>query len=484
MTCVASEPVSSGPSPARAKRDPLWARLLWRIAASLGFVGCALLIKSGYVRNVPLYFFGGLGAVVALVAQWLRYEGQGPGTIGWMAWQRCAAACLMLSIVEAGYGVSRAIPGSTGNAARSGRRSSLKPVGFEQAKGDPHAFSEWWNVCLDEWNQDVERIWTMTPNQPVPYLLKPNTSRPFFRGTVSVNSLGLVDREVPFDKGDKFRIVVMGSSHVQCPPIEATDVPWPARLEQLIHERLPDGREIEVLNAGAVAYSMQNNLHRLEHVVLPLKPDMIITYFGYNEFNWYEKDFRLPRVPPPPKKRASKLIGKVEWRWGKWRAGIRSRAEPLDDLDSLSDRLVQCRTARVYEEYFRICREHGIQLVVCNFNMAVDEKSPAEVVAFYEQGFPNVHNVIQANRLNTALLPLIATPESGVRHVDVQEGLDGVWKDNYQDLVHLDEPGRQIMAENLYRGIVDLLPRKEPSPSSSPRPGRVAGRPESETQRF
>lgn len=109
----------------------------------------------------------------------------------------------------------------------------------------------------------------------MPYVFKPNTSRPFLHGTIRVNSLGLSDREVSLEKNGKFRIVVMGSSHTQCPPIEAGDTPWPEKLEQLIHDRVPEGQEIEVLNAGAAAYTIEHNLHRLKTVVLPLNPDIV-----------------------------------------------------------------------------------------------------------------------------------------------------------------------------------------------------------------
>jgi lysophospholipase L1-like esterase len=307
----------------------------------------------------------------------------------------------------------------------------------------------------------------------VPYVLKPNTSRPFLHGQIRVNSLGLCDREVPLDKGTHYRIVVLGSSHTQCPPVEATDTPWPAKLERLIRARIASDREIEVLNAGAAAYTIEHNLHRLKDVVLPLKPDMIITYFGYNEFEAFRKEFPLPKIPTRPRPRASILIGKVDQRFHNWLAEQSPDPPPLGDDVLLSPRLAQCRMADAYREYVEIARREGIQLVVCNFNMAVDEQSPQDVIRFYGQAFPNVRYMIEANRLNTAMLKQVIPPETGARLIDVQSDLNGCWDHEYLDLVHLSETGKETLAENVLRGIADLLPRQR---SSEPLPP-VANRP-------
>ncbi len=457
--------------PVMGETQDRWRSLLLRTGMAMAAVGSFYIIRSGYLDNRALLFFGGLGLVLVVAAGWLRLESGRVKDVGWMVWQRCAAALLMFSIIEAGYRLPGLLPKSSQNQPSS---ISIKAVTFAEAQGDPHAFSAWWNMYSSEWKRHAKLIQTFTPGQPVPYVFKPNTSRPFLQGTVSVNSLGLCDREIPLEKGGKYRIVVMGSSHSQCPPINAGDTPWPAKLEQLIRQRVSSDREIEVLNAGAAYYTMENNLHRLQDVVLPLKPDMIITYFGYNEFERFRETFRLPPTPPNPKPRASLMLGKLDCRFAKWLAEGSSTTEPLEDVASIGPRLTQCWLARVYQEYLRIARVQGIQLVVCNFNMAVDDRSPAEVTRFYEQGFPKVKFMIAANRLNTAMLPLIVRPETGARLINVQDGLNGVWDDEYVDLVHLSESGKARLANNVFQGILDLLPQRP----------RLADRPETTTSRF
>ncbi len=428
-------------------------------------------IRQGYLANHRTTFFGGIALAVAVAAAWLRAETRLVSRIGWPVWQRAAAACLALALVESGYHAGDRI--ATPQGSKHGSELLPQVVTYAEAQGDAHAFAKWWQAYTSEWHRHANLIEIRETNGPVPYRLRPNSSRPFFRGQIAVNSLGLCDREVSREKPKRYRIVVMGSSHTQCPPIEAGDETWPAKLERCIHERLPAGCDVEVLNAGAAGYTIEHNLHRLQEVVLPLKPDMIITYFGYNEFSRFREDFRLPAIPPQPRSRPSTLVGHVEWRFSQWLAKQGPQAEPLTETAALRPRLQNCGLAQVYREYQRLAQQHGVKLVVCNFCMAVNERSPQTAVNFYAQGFPDVHYMIAANRLNSALLPEVFSQSADCRSIDVQENLDGEWEHDYLDLVHLSEVGKKQLAENVYRGISDLLQTSLPS-ETSPQPSRIA----------
>lgn len=446
-------PIGSSPSALRLLTEGK--RIVWRSIAVAIAVCCLLVIREGHLKNHSIEFFGGLAGLLSFSAIWLQVECPFVAHIGWMVWQRVAALALMLTIIEAGYQTVKVLP-------ESWRNSRTAPVAqvmtFEEAQGDPAAFAIWWNEYAREWHRGAEKIQEATPQLPVPYVFKPYSSRPFFGGTISINGLGLSDREVPREKGNKFRIVVMGSSHTQCPPMEASDTPWPAKLEQRIRDEISSDQDIEVLNAGASGYTMEENLYRLKEVVLPLKPNMIITYFGYNEYELFRNDFPRLHVPPKQRARPSELLGKLEWNFAKWLSAQRPSISTEEILATQASRLERGRIARLYQEYLRITRENGIQLVVCNFNMAVDRNSPADVIRFYEQGFPSTRFLIQANELHSALLPRIFPEQSGARWIDVQTGLNGVWNRDYLDLVHLSESGKAKLAENVQHGIRDLLP--------------------------
>jgi lysophospholipase L1-like esterase len=57
---------------------------------------------------------------------------------------------------------------------------------------------------------------------------------------------------------------------------------YPSRLERELSGRLP-GRRVEVVNAGVPGYSTPNILALLSLRVVPLKPDLVLLYAGFND---------------------------------------------------------------------------------------------------------------------------------------------------------------------------------------------------------
>src|SRR5581483_2815554 len=114
--------------------------------------------------------------------------------------------------------------------------------------------------------------------------LRPNSAGPFFASVVKVNSRGFRGQEIPTDKGDAYRIVALGESTTFGMTMASDDQPWPALLEQIIRDRLHPSRRVEVINAGVPGYDLADNVRRLETDILPLHPDLIISYHGYNGF--------------------------------------------------------------------------------------------------------------------------------------------------------------------------------------------------------
>ncbi len=70
--------------------------------------------------------------------------------------------------------------------------------------------------------------------------------------------------------------------------------------------------KIQVVNAGIVSVTTAESLHRLFVDILPIEPDMIILYHGYNDlvprmFNEYSDDYYGFRKIPVERK---SLLGK------------------------------------------------------------------------------------------------------------------------------------------------------------------------------
>lgn len=100
---------------------------------------------------------------------------------------------------------------------------------------------------------------------------------------MQVNSLGFRGREISRAKPPgTIRIACLGASTTYCAEVPSDDATWPAQLERVLQERYPRAR-FEVVNAGIPGCRAEHTRVQLERRVLPLEPDLVIEYEGYND---------------------------------------------------------------------------------------------------------------------------------------------------------------------------------------------------------
>jgi len=98
-----------------------------------------------------------------------------------------------------------------------------------------------------------------------------------------------------------YRIVCLGASTTYS--ISVTDEhTYPVYLQQTLTQALPN-QKIEVINAGLVSATTAESMVRLMLKALPLKPDMVIVYHGFNDivprvFNGWREDYLHFRKTP------------------------------------------------------------------------------------------------------------------------------------------------------------------------------------------
>ena len=136
------------------------------------------------------------------------------------------------------------------------------------------------------------------------YDMKPGYSIP---AEVTINSLGFRGEEFSEVKAPgTFRIVTLGGSTTYGIGLEE-DGTYPYFLEEVLRERLGTDR-IEVINAGLVSATTAESLPRFLLKVVPLDPDLVIFYEGYNDlpprmFDNYSEDYyhfrKIPDYKPP-----------------------------------------------------------------------------------------------------------------------------------------------------------------------------------------
>lgn len=340
---------------------------------------------------------------------------------------------------------------------------------YEAAKRDPTAYALYTRYYGEQWASMAKDIMEPDPKAVLPFLLRPGSRGTFFQSLIEINSRGFRGPEIPSEKGNAYRIVALGESTTFGITLMREDRPWPDLLEQMIRERLKPARPVEVINAGVPAYDLQSNLGRLFRQILPLKPDMIISYHGLNGFRMIDGTLRPAYAKPPPayQDRPLKFLADFEFalKLASYKRHLVQKVVP--DLPVNNDPL-NSEYARAYTRLINIARTNHIRLVLANFSMAVNEGSEPAIIEFYRASNPQVKSQIKANVAHTLIVQQLAAQHPEVIFVDTHPEFDGE-HGKFIDLVHLTQPGRQHLAETFFTSIKktleeDLDSQKTPIP--------------------
>ena len=412
--------------------------------------GGLVCIVASYLQNHPVPFFAGLlvllGTLIALKC-WFQVPPLGIQGINF-----CILLLIGLPLVD--LFVRRE---SQVDAQVALERNYYS---YKVAKQEPAAFATWWKRYLEQWDHSMSQIIMVDPEGVLPFRLKPNSTSFLFDSRVTINSLGFRGEEVVPDKGDAYRIVVLGESTTFGCTLRTHDRPWPDLLAELIRERLAISRPVQVINAGVPAYNLKQNVWRLQKEILPLKPDMVISYHGANGFRLLDEALPPPisRLPSPYRHRPLKLLADCEYRWKMILYRRRMNPQRLLDPGAFSNPL-STKYADAYRELISITSTNHIRLVLANYAMAVNNQSDADIVQFYRIASPPIHWQIRANAVHTELLRQLTEAHPEVRMVNTHPDMDGN-PDNFIDMAHMTQTGRQRMAENMFAGIKALLERE------------------------
>jgi lysophospholipase L1-like esterase len=328
---------------------------------------------------------------------------------------------------------------------------------YDVAKKDPHAFRYWWGKYLGQYDKLMREVFMPDSGHGVPFRTRTNSETTFFQSRIRINSLGFRGDEISRDKGDTYRIVAMGESTTFGFTLTPEHLPWPEFLAQSIRERLAPGRQVEVINTGLPHHNLENNLYRLRTEILALKPDMIISYHGWNGFPWlypslppiYEKHYPLFRERP------LHLLAECEFRFKMFIFKRHLASKQVLEMPPVS-RLLETKYADLYRELIDGARTNNIRLVVGNYSMAVNGNSDRNVCEFYREVFPSVYPAIKVNLMHTMLVKELVRQHPEVIYADTNPGLDGEYR-KFIDLVHFAPDGDRQLAENFFAAIKGVL---------------------------
>jgi lysophospholipase L1-like esterase len=328
---------------------------------------------------------------------------------------------------------------------------------YEMASKNPPAFGRWWNYYQTEWRRAERIIYARDSDRFLTYCLRPNSRAQVAQSSISINSRGFRGREISPDKGNAYRIVALGESTTFDITLNAEDRPWPELLEQLIGDRLKPHRPVEVINAGIPGYRLDMNLHRLPRDILPLKPDLIISYHGVNGFPMLLDALPdgIGAEPPPYIERPLRLLAGCEYRLKLLR--FEHRQLPKYELSpaKVADPLAT-PYAQLYRQLIQVANTNHIKLGVATYSMAANVETAPEIVRFYQTGYPLASWAIQANVIHNTIVRGLAAQHPEVCLVDTRPHLDGE-HDKFIDLVHFAAAGDQQMAETFFAALKPIL---------------------------
>jgi lysophospholipase L1-like esterase len=335
-------------------------------------------------------------------------------------------------------------------------------MSFERGRWEPDLLKRWQAQAYHAWLKVIARIARRVPDRVVPHEYIPNSAVRIFDSEYRINSLGFRGRQIELDKGDAYRIVAIGESTTFGVTVAPDDLPWPEVLEERIASGLECAKRIEVINAGRIAWNLSHTLARLERDVIPVAPDMVVSYHGINGFHSLMKE-RPPSElgdPPTVPARPSQLLARLEFelrvrRFNRWYREREAGMQPMS-LEELFD----TDYAKHYRELIGMAEQHDFVLVLCTFNMAVNDTSPSEVTDFYAQVFPDVRWYMKTSARHSRLVKSLAQTD-GVFAIDTSAGLDGAYEGFFIDLIHFTQAGRDRLAENVLAGITPLLLAEE-----------------------
>jgi len=431
----------------------------WKTMAVIwSFLAAVLFTGAGYLQNAGgLFYLGLLGGILSLLLLRARFK-LCPSGIQ-------VANTLLLVIVGLPMADFLASPGY-----RIGLWTETwqKYYSYRDAKGNSAALVSWWRFFRDEqYPRMGKEIYDVMPTAVPAHRLRPNSHGTLLRSAISINSGGFRGKEIPAIKGNTYRIVALGESTTFGMTLAPDDKPWPELLEQMIAERLKPSRPVEVINAGVPGYALINNLDRLSRDILPLHPDMIISYHGYNGFGQIDRALPAAEGPQAPayQARPLKLLASCEYR-------IKMFLFRRHYVPDASSREVwrltplQTSSAYSYRELIAAAETNRIRLVLANFSMAVNTTSDKRIIEFYRPAFYSIDREMEANKIHSLVVQELAAQHPDVCFVDTHPHLDGE-NEKFIDLVHLTQEGRRQLAENIFAGIRAVLEKDLRQPASN-----------------
>lgn len=269
---------------------------------------------------------------------------------------------------------------------------------------------------------------------------------------LTVNALGLRGPEVaPAKAPGAIRVVAAGNSCVQGVGVGDTET-FCAVLDGLLDDA-------EVLNAGVGGYNSNQIRLFVPRVVLPLEPDVVVLYMGWNDLvtatwpGWSPNLHLGPRAPTPPAPPsliarllgASRAFRAIQVRARDW--GIRHTA-PNGGVDVVNGRAIENFRANL-EATVDGLLESGVGVVLCRlpYDAArAPRRYGLETYAYTPEGFRSLWG-----RFDSVIREVASA--RGLPVADLPAAVASLGPAAFLDYNHLSPAGHAAVAAALVRPV-------------------------------
>jgi lysophospholipase L1-like esterase len=230
---------------------------------------------------------------------------------------------------------------------------------------------------------------------------------------------------------------------------------YPQQLERLLDRHHP-GHSVELANLAVIGWSSYQGLRQLERDVLPLEPEVVTLYYGWND-HWMTMSMqdanigRLNRYYPRLLHRIDRLRLVQGLHWMAYRAFARNRERgtekrvPIDDFEDNLEAMV------------RLARRHDITPVLIT---APTSARPGELEPHRTLVMRHLPQLERFRPLHDAYVERVraVAAREGASLLDLAAAIDALPTEQagtafLQDRIHLSEPGSQRVGQLLYEHL-------------------------------
>lgn len=302
------------------------------------------------------------------------------------------------------------------------------------------------------------------------YVLKPG----FSRGPVVVNDQGFAQREpVSIERRrGTLRVVAMGESTTQGHDADTGN--YPTYLRKVLKTHGRGFSDAEVINAGVAGWVSDQIALRAERELSAYDPDVVILYAGWNDFQSYDPFGPAPKesffqaaygarqITEEMALRSVELMSAamsaVQARWILPRVSSAPRPQTVSVSETY--RFFLASLDRIVEAYRS--KEPGVKVAICTLvgrwphgtQEEYRERANGRTWWMKQHDLTPIQATVALERFNDVIREYARG--HGLILIDSAESFSSLDRGRLQwDFAHLSADGYELLAEVMYRGLVD-----------------------------